>query len=117
MACRAPSQSPRTPKNKSRIYSRGKITRKKKFGKKIEADEKHREASLLNLNIPQPLDSLRLLGPMVVTRMRIDLGDAQCQHGHGQQLKGILQTGAILDLGESRVLRARLSVSGGLEGA
>ena len=103
------------PKNKPRIYSRGKITRKKI--EKEKADEKHREASLLNLNIPQPLDSLRLLGPMVVTRMRIDLGDAQCQHGHGQQLEGILETGAILDLGESRVLRTRLSVSGRLEGA
>ena len=53
---------------------------------------------------------------MVVARMRIDLADAQCQHRHGQQLEGILETGAILDLGESRVLRTRLIVSGGLEG-
>ena len=54
---------------------------------------------------------------MVVARMRIDLANTQRQHGHGQQLEGVLETGAVLDLGKGWVLRARLGVGGRLEGA
>ena len=51
-----------------------------------------------------------------MARMRIDLANTQRQHRHGQQLEGVLETGAVLDLGESRILCARFGVGGGFEG-
>lgn len=54
---------------------------------------------------------------MVVSFMRIDLGDAQCQHGHGKELEGVLERRAVFDLGEGGVLSSGLCVRGGFEGA
>lgn len=68
----------------------------------------------LDADGPETLDALRLLRAVVVAFVRVGLCDAQSKHRHGKKLKGVLERRAIGDLGQLRVLLARLLVGGGL---
>lgn len=70
----------------------------------------------LDLDRPEALDALRLL-PVVVGRVGVDLADSEREHRHGEELEGVLERGAVLDLGQERVLLARFLVGGRLEGS
>jgi len=74
---------------------------------------------LLDLDGPETLDALRLVGAgsVAVTLMRVDLGDAQREQRHGQQLECVFEGGAVGDLGEEGVLLAGFLVGWGLQGA
>lgn len=54
---------------------------------------------------------------MIVSFVGIDLGDSQCQHGHGEELEGVFERRAVSDLGQRGILGSCFGVRRGLEGA
>ncbi len=84
----------------------------------VEPDVVHLLLGLLlglDPDVPLPLDTFRLLGGVIVARVGIVLDDTERQHGHGQELEGVLQRGAVGDFGQGRILLPCLVVGGGLE--
>lgn len=70
---------------------------------------------LLDAHIPLALDALGLLA--IGAEGGLDLGDAQGEHAERQQLEGVFERCAVVDLGEEGVLLAGLFIGGGLEDA
>ncbi len=74
----------------------------------------------LDAHGPEALGALAaFLGgrPVVVALVRVRLDYAQGEHGQREQLEGVLERGAVRDLGQGGVLLARGLVGVGLEGA
>ena len=54
---------------------------------------------------------------VIVAFMRIGLGYTKSEEGHGKELEGILEGGAVSDLWQERILRAGFSVGWRFEGS
>lgn len=74
---------------------------------------------LLDLDSPEALDSLRLMGAwrMVMSFVGIDFGDSESEEGHGKKLEGVFDGGLVGYLREEGVLAARFLVGIGFDGA